>query len=75
MRWHRLSSLWSFTGRHRLKACATGIITDARAQVTVEWALIAAAVAIPLLLIFRLCLVMLVAKYRLMTFMNSLPLP
>jgi ABC-type sulfate transport system permease subunit len=51
------------------------LLADSRAQVTVEWALIAAAVAIPLLLVFRLCLVMLVSKYRLMTFMNSLPLP
>jgi hypothetical protein len=48
---------------------------DCRGQVTLEWALIAAAVAIPLLVVFRLCLTMLVAKYRLMTFMNSLPLP
>ena len=54
---------------------AMGLLPDCRAQVTVEWALVAAAVAIPMLLVFRLCLMMLVSKYRLMTFMNSLPLP
>lgn len=48
---------------------------DRLGQVTLEWALILAAVALPMLAVFRLCMRMLVAKYRMMTFLNSMPFP
>ena len=48
---------------------------DRRGAVTLEWVLILAVVALPMLAILRLCLDILVAKYRMMTFMNSMPFP
>ena len=48
---------------------------DQGGQVTLEWVLILAAVALPLLAVFRLCLAILVSKYRMMMFVNSLPCP
>ncbi len=47
---------------------------DGRGQMTLEWALVAAAIAIPLFYVFRLCLLALAEHYRMMTFLNSLPL-
>jgi len=48
---------------------------DRTGQVTLEWALILAAVALPLYGVFRLCLRLLAAKYRMITLLNSLPFP
>lgn len=48
---------------------------DRRGAVTLEWVLILAVVALPMLGMFRLCLSVLVAKYRMMTFVNSMPFP
>ncbi len=59
-----------------MKRCRTkNLCSDCRGQVTVEWALVVAAVAIPMLLVFRFCLMLLVSKYQMMTFMSALPLP
>ena len=51
------------------------LTADQRGQVTLEWAIILAAVALPLLAVFRICLDILVAKYRMMTCLNSLVFP
>jgi len=48
---------------------------DRWGQVTLEWALILAAVALPMYGVFRLCLRLLVAKYRMVTMLNSMPFP
>ena len=48
---------------------------DRRGQVTLEWALILAVVALPMYFLFRMCLDLLVAKYRMMMFLNSMPFP
>ncbi len=52
-----------------------GFLADQRGQVALEYALILAAIAIPLLFVFRLCLRILVNNYRMVTFMNSMPFP
>ncbi len=44
-------------------------------QVTIEWAMVMAAVALPFLLIFRVCLAILVAHFQMVSFMQSLPFP
>ena len=48
---------------------------DCRGQVTLEWALILAVVALPMYGVFRVCLDILVAKYQMITLLNSLPFP
>ena len=48
---------------------------DSLGQVTLEWALVLAAVAIPMLVVFRICLAILADKCRMMAFLNSLPYP
>ncbi len=48
---------------------------DQRGQMTLEWALILAAVAIPLYGVLRLCLSILSHKYQFITYMNSMPFP
>ena len=51
------------------------LLADQRGQVTLEYAIILAAVAVPMLAVFRVCLQILVAKYRMMTCLNSLVFP
>ena len=51
------------------------IISDDAGQATVEWALVLAAVALPMYFIIVVCLNLLVAHYRMVTFMETLPFP
>ena len=44
-------------------------------QMTVEWSLVLAAVALPCYFICRVCLRLLVAYYQMVTFLESLPFP
>jgi len=59
-------------GRH---LCPGRLHRDQLGQVTVEYAIIVAAIAIPMLAVFRLCLHILTMKYRMMTCLNSLVFP
>ncbi|NQU75959.1 MAG: hypothetical protein HQ546_06590 [Planctomycetes bacterium] len=54
---------------------ARRLCAEERGQTTIEWALIVAVVALPMLVVFRICLNLLVAKYRMITFLNSMPFP
>ncbi len=51
------------------------IVSDDSGQVTLEWALVLAAVALPMYFIIVVCLNLLVAHYRMVTFMETLPFP
>ncbi len=51
------------------------ILTDQDGATMVEYALILAAVAIPLLAVFRVALNILVANYQMITFMIGWPFP
>ena len=44
-------------------------------QVTIEWALVMAAVALPFVVIFRVCLEIIVAHFQMVTFLQGLPFP
>ncbi len=51
------------------------IVSDDAGQATVEWALVLAAVALPMYFIIIVCLDLLAAHYRMVTFMETLPFP
>lgn len=51
------------------------LLKDLRGQVTLEYALILAAVGLPLLWVFRRCVEIVTEHYAMMTFLNSLPFP
>ena len=51
------------------------IVSDDSGQATIEWALVLAAVALPMYFIIVVCLNLLVAHYRMVTFMETLPFP
>ena len=48
---------------------------DTRGQITIEWALVLAAVALPFYFVFRICLDLLVAHFQMVTFLQGLPFP
>jgi len=48
---------------------------DLRGALTLEWALVLAAVALPMVAVFHLCLRLLAAVYASITLMNSMPFP
>lgn len=52
-----------------------GLLADQSGQVTLEWALILAAVAIPMVVVFAICLRILIGNYRMAAFLNSMPFP
>lgn len=56
------------TWRHRLHA-------DQRGQMTLEWALVLAAFALPMFYVIRTCMEILVAHYQMVTFLITLPFP
>ena len=58
-----------------LKKTARGFASDDSGQVALEWALVLAAVALPMYFIIVVCLNLLVAHYRMVTFMETLPFP
>jgi len=51
------------------------VLHDASGEATLEWALVLAAVALPMYFVFRICLNLLVAHYQMVTFMETLPFP
>ncbi len=62
---------WSNIAGHGLARLAA----DRRGQVTVEWALVLAAVALPMYLVVLLALKVLVAHFQMVTFLETLPFP
>ena len=54
---------------------AGGAAGDARGQMTIEWALVLAAVALPMYFIVVLGLDLLVAHFQMVTFLQTLPFP
>ena len=44
-------------------------------QVTIEWALVMAAFALPMYFVIRLCLSVLVAHDQMVTFLETIPVP
>ena len=48
---------------------------DRTGQMTIEWALVLVAVALPFYYVFRLCLELLVAHFQMLTFLQGLPFP
>lgn len=57
------------------KGLAGRFHADQVGAVTIEWALILAAVALPMFYVFRVCLDILTEHYRMITLFNSLPFP
>lgn len=51
------------------------LAADEGGQLTVEWALILAVIALPLFFVCAGCLKVLVAHYQMVTFMETLPFP
>ena len=51
------------------------LLADRRGALTLEWALVVAAVALPMAAVFQLCLRLLGVMYASMTLMNSMPFP
>jgi len=48
---------------------------DAGGQMTVEWALVLVAIALPMFVVIRTCLRLLVAHFQMMSGMITLPFP
>ena len=48
---------------------------DKAGEATVEWALVLAAIALPMYFVFRICLDLLVAHYQMVSFIETLPFP
>ena len=56
---------------HQLRSAAA----DRRGQMTIEWALVLAAVALPMYFVVVLCVNVLVAHFQMVTFLETLPFP
>jgi len=52
-----------------------GLTEDAAGQMTVEWALVLVAIALPMFVVIRTCLRLLVAHFQMMSGMITLPFP
>jgi hypothetical protein len=63
-----VSAAAGLTWRQRLTA-------DERGQMTIEWALVLAAFALPMFYVIRTCIDLLVAHYQMVTFLITLPFP
>lgn len=64
--------------RRRRRTWRTGIaraFSDDSGQMTVEWALVLAAIALPMYFVFTVCLRLLVAHYQMVSFMDTIPFP
>jgi ABC-type sulfate transport system permease subunit len=51
------------------------LLADNAGQMTIEWALVLAAIALPMYFVFILCMRILVAHFQMVTFMETLPFP
>lgn len=58
-----------------LRNTACGLASDKSGQVTLEWALVLAAFALPMYFVLTVCLNLLVAHFQMVTFMETLPFP
>lgn len=58
-----------------ITAAALRLTQDRAGQMTIEWALVLVAVALPFYYVFRLCLELLVAHFQMLTFLQGLPFP
>lgn len=58
-----------------ITATVRRLTQDRAAQMTIEWALVLAAVALPFYFVFRLCLELLIAHFQMLTFLQGLPFP
>ena len=65
------ASRWGVCGFARLAKMSS----DDAGQLTVEWALVLAAIALPMYAVILVCLNLLAAHYRMVTFMETLPFP
>ena len=48
---------------------------DNAGQMTLEWALVLAAFALPMFFVIRICMNVLVAHFQMVTFLETLPFP
>jgi hypothetical protein len=58
-----------------IAARAGELAADEAGQVTLEWALVMAAFALPMYFIFVVCLNVLVAHFQMISFLQTLPFP
>ncbi len=63
------------TGQAKKPAHPLGVAADCAGQMTVEWAIVLAAVALPMFFVIRLGLNVLVAHFQMLTFLQTLPFP
>jgi hypothetical protein len=59
---------WAIRGRRLLRR-------DNAGQMTLEWALVLAAFALPMFFVIRVCMNVLVAHFQMVTFLETLPFP
>ena len=52
-----------------------GLAADESGQTTIEWALVLAFFVLPMVAVLNMLLSVLVAHYRMVTFLETLPLP
>ena len=50
-------------------------LADDRGQMTLEWALVLAAFALPMFFVIRVCMSVLVAHFQMVSFLETLPFP
>ena len=48
---------------------------DSAAQLTLEWAMVLAFIALPMYWVFKVCMNLLIAHYQMVTFMETIPFP
>lgn len=54
---------------------AIRLLRDNAGQVTIEWALLMAVIALPMYWVIKVCLALLGAHYQMVTCMETLPFP
>jgi hypothetical protein len=48
---------------------------DARGQVTLEWAMVLAFIALPMYFVLRLCMALLIVHFQMVSFLETIPFP
>lgn len=62
-------------GRNRMQSCSAWLLADRRGSITLEWTLVLALVALPMYWVIKVCLLLMVAHYRMTSFMETIPFP
>jgi len=62
-------------GKRTIRGRLPRLYRQQQAQLTLEWTLLLAAVALPMYWVFRVCLSVLTAHFRMVTFMETVPFP